>query len=142
MMGWGRDQSNARCGVTNSSYPFIYFMTRKLAAFTGLCALCHFDLKLFRIREIIARNAKSPGGNLLDRGVFPITIFFFMKANFIFTTFATVALAANSVHGNGQCAVCLIGNRTERHCTGSEAFEYILCWFYFRQRNGFSTFEF
>src|SRR5258706_3401493 len=124
------------------SNPFINFMTRQLTALSRLCSLSHFDLKFASVTEIVAGHTKAAGGNLFDRRIFPISVFFAEKADFVLTAFTAIALASNPVHGNGQCTVCFVRNRAKGHGTGSKAFEDIFFRLYLMEWNGFSFAEF
>ena len=107
-MGWRRNEANTRRGVAYPTNPFIHLMTRQLSALAGLRTLGHFDLKFTGITEIVAGHAEAAGSNLLNGGIFPISIFLAEKTNFVLTTFTAIALASDPVHGNRQRAVRLV----------------------------------
>ena len=50
-----------------------------------------------------------------------------MEANRIFTTFAGVALATETIHCDGECLVSIGTNRTEAHGTGTKPFDDLFC---------------
>ena len=79
--------------MADSRNVFRDFARRKLAAFAGLGALCHFDFELFGVDEIIRGHAEAAGSDLLDfvrgSGLEAIHVG-------IFAAFAGVAAAAES----------------------------------------------
>src|SRR5690606_12635485 len=91
--------------------------------FTRLGSLRHFDLQLIGICQVVAGYAKPSGSNLLDGRALPVSIFFFLKSYFVFSTFTAVTLSADAVHGNSQGSVCFIRDGTKGHRPGSEALE-------------------
>ena len=68
-----------------------------------------------------------------DRNAFE----FVAVAQGIFAAFASVALAANAVHGNGQCGVGFSGNGAQRHRTRGKTLDDFFGRFDFVHRNGF-----
>ena len=78
------------------------FARGKLAAFAGFGALRHFDFEFFGVDEIIRRDAKAAGSDLLDlvrgSGLEAIGIG-------IFAAFSGVAAAADHVHRQGEGAM-------------------------------------
>src|SRR5260221_9830081 len=142
MVRWGRNESNTGGGMSYPADPFVNFVTRQLSAFARLRPLRHFYLKLTRITEIKTGYTKTAGSNLLDRRIFPISVFFTEETGFVLTAFTAIALASNPVHRDRQRTVRLVRNRTKRHGTGCKAFEDILFRLYFAEWNGFSFAEF
>ena len=136
VMGWGGDQSDARGGVAHLSDPFIYFVAGELAPFTWFGALCHFDLEFIRIAEVVAGDAKTPGGHLLDGGALPVVIGLAGEADIVFASFAAVAFGADAVHGDGEGGVRFMGNRTKGHGTGSKAPQDVFYGFHLFYRDG------
>ena len=61
-----RNQRNAGCGITGSCNPGINLLSGKMAAFTGLCPLCHFDLDLHGAVQVLRGHSEAAGGHLLD----------------------------------------------------------------------------
>ena len=106
-----------------------------MTAFTRFCTLCHFDLNFLCRSQILGSNAKPSGSNLLDCGTFIICTAGGLNPFQIFTAFAAVGLAADSVHGNCHTFMCFFGNRTIGHRTGLEATHDALYAFYFFNRN-------
>ena len=64
------DQRHAWGRVAGLCDPGVYLLTGQMSAFSGLCALGHFNLDLFCAHQIFAGDAKAPGGHLLDGAVF------------------------------------------------------------------------
>ena len=105
-----RNQAYPWCGMPYAANPFIHFMAGQLPTFTRLGTLRHFDLQFSSVAEVITGYSKTTGSHLFDGRTFPIAIFFGFKADLVFTAFATVAFAANTVHGNGQGRVGFVRN--------------------------------
>ena len=57
-MGRG-DELHARSGIPQLGDDLIHLMTRQLASFTRFRSLRHLDLQLFRIDEVMRRDAES-----------------------------------------------------------------------------------
>ena len=60
------NQADAGCGVPCFGNPRVYFSSGQMAAFAGFCSLRHFDLDFLGAYQILAGNAESAAGNLLD----------------------------------------------------------------------------
>ena len=72
----------------------------------------HLDLDLLGIHQVLGRHPKSPGGNLLDLvGRLRLT----RVEIRIFSSFAGVAARSQPVHRQGQCAMRLRTDRSQRH---------------------------
>src|SRR5262249_10935218 len=90
-------------------------------ALPGLGALGHLDLQFLGIHEIDAGDTESPGSHLLDRAILRIAVRFYDIALRILATFTRVALAAYSVHGNGERLMRFLADRAIGHRAGLEA---------------------
>ena len=104
--------------MTGLCHPGIYFSARKLSALTRLCALGHLNLDLLGTYQVAGSNAKSSGCHLLDGRTAVVVLRSRNQAFQALTALTGVGLAAQTVHGNGQSLVGLLGNRAVRHGTG------------------------
>src|SRR4051794_11250618 len=102
MMRRRRNQPYAGHGKAHLGDAFTDFATGKLAALAGLGTLRHFDFDLFRLHQILRRDTKSPGSDLLHRA-------FALSAETLdlFSALARTGFAADAVHGDGQRLVRL-----------------------------------
>ena len=127
-------------------------MARKLTAFARLGALCHLDLNLIGARKIFGTDTKTSRGNLFDfrahgvaclqgnissdaisaqlggeRSTCCDTAFasaqFVAITQLIFTAFAGVGFATDTVHGDCQDGMRFGGNRAQRHRTCCETLD-------------------
>ena len=110
-----RDQLHAWGRVAHLGDPRIDLGAGQFAALARLGTLRHLDLQLFGLSQIVARHAKAPRGHLLDGAVFGVAVRLDHVAGRVFAALASVALAAEAVHGNGQAFVCLLANRAVGH---------------------------
>src|SRR4029077_18316289 len=90
--------------------------------------LRHFDLKLFGLGQVIAGHTKAPRSHLLDGAVLGIAVWLGNISRRIFAALAGVALAADSIHGDGQCLVRFFADRSIRHGAGLKAFDDRIHW--------------
>ena len=169
MVGWGRNQAHTGNGMAQFTDVIGNLATGQLTPFTGFCALCHFDLDLVGAGEVFSGHTKATRSHLLDAAAQRITRFqrqigfhvfctddalqaialfdgdaFQLVAvtGSIFTAFTRIALAADTVHGNGEGGVCFGRNRTERHRARGKALHDFFSGFDFIQRNGFGGVDF
>src|ERR1700681_14949 len=101
----------------------IDFMAGKLPALAGLCPLRDLYLQFLSVNQIVTGNAESARRHLLDRAVSRIAAWIDEVAARIFAALAGVALAAETVHGDGQRLVRLFANRTVGHRSSFEALD-------------------
>ena len=125
------DQSDAGCGVSDPSDPFIHLMAGQLAAFAGFGALGHLDLELVGHGQIVAGDAEAGGGHLLDGGAHGITVWQRFVAQLVFAAFTGIALSAEAVHRDGEGGVGFVGDRAEGHGAGGESFIDVFGRFHF-----------
>ena len=59
VMWWGRDEADARNGVTRLGDNLVHLEARQLSTFTGLGSLCHLNLYFFCIHEVFSRHAET-----------------------------------------------------------------------------------
>src|SRR5215212_6473054 len=103
MVRWWRNQAHTWGRVPSFGDPRVDLCAGQLTTFTGLSALCHLDLELLRLDQIKAGYAKTGGSHLFDRAILRIVMLIAPRITIgIFTTFARIALATNSIHRNRQ----------------------------------------
>jgi hypothetical protein len=66
MVRRGRNQLHPGLGMTQACDEFRNFVTGKLAAFAGLCALGNLDLQFLGVGEVFGGDSKTRAGYLLD----------------------------------------------------------------------------
>ena len=112
-----RNQWRAGRGMANPRDVRGNFTRGKLAAFSGFRALGHFDFEFLGVNEIIRGDAEAAGGDLFNfvRGFGLIH-----PERGIFAAFAGVALAAELVHSERECAMGFRAERPQRHRLGAE----------------------
>ena len=118
--GWG-NELDAGLGVAQAGDEGVDLVAGELAALAGLRALCHFDLQLVGVDEVVRGDAEATGGDLLDVGAGEITVRVRLVADGILAALAGIRFPADAVHGDGERLVRLRGKRTERHRGGGEA---------------------
>src|ERR1700730_4515582 len=96
-------------------------MFRLLAAFARFSDLRQLDLDLLRAGEISRGHAKAASSDLLDRAVWPITIFAPMKTLWVFASFTRVGFSANLIHRDGEALVCFRTQCAKRHSSGGKS---------------------
>src|SRR5579863_3271541 len=119
-----RDEADASRGATNLGNPRINLLAGQLATFAGFGALGHLDLEFLRVDEVVAGDAETTAGDLLDRGVLGVA--FFVGPGITFgglAAFAGVRTATEAVHGNGEGLVSFLGDRAITHGAGLEALD-------------------
>ena len=89
-----------------------------MAALTGLCTLCHFDLNFFGIVQIVDMHAKAAGSHLLDGRRTAVAVRKRLIPIRIFTALAAVGLPAQAVHGNGKTFMGFLADGAIAHRAG------------------------
>ena len=117
------NQTHAGGGMTHLGDPRIDFVSGQLAAFAGLGTLGHLDLQFAGVDEIMAGDAKASGSDLLDGAVERVAVGLGQVAGGIFAAFASVAFAADAVHGEGLGFVGFLADRAVGHGAGFEPFD-------------------
>jgi hypothetical protein len=102
VVGRRRDEAHAGGGMAHFGNPGIDFVAGQLAAFARLGPLGHLDLNFDRFVEVLAGDAETAAGHLLDGAVARVAVGVGRVAGRVFAPFAGVAFAADAVHGNGQ----------------------------------------
>ena len=134
MRGW-RDEPHAGRRVAHFCDPWIDLAARQLAALPRLGALRHFDLQLLRLRQVITGDTKSSGCDLLDSAVARVAVGIKNVTRRILAALARVALAADPVHGDGECLVCFLADRAVGHSAGLKPLDNGIHGFHFVDRN-------
>ncbi len=111
-----RDQSHPRRRMPGSRDPRIDLERRELAALTGLGALCHLDLDVGGVDEVVAGDTESPARDLFD-GAAPHRI---VEAVDVFPALTRVRAAPEPVHCDRHRLVCLRRDRAVAHGAGVE----------------------
>ena len=114
------NQTDTRGRVTGLGHPWVHLGAWQLAALTGLGALGHLDLEFLGIDQILAGHTKAPGCHLLDGGILGVAVGQGNKTFRIFAALAGVGLAAQTVHGDGQGLMGLLGDGSIAHRAGLE----------------------
>ena len=126
MMRRRRDKTYTRSTVTCLCDPRINLSSRELSTFTRLRALCHLDLDLSCVNEVIGGNTETSGSDLLDRTHLRIAVSHSLVSFRILTTFTGVGLTAKAVHRDRQCFVSFLTDGTVGHSTCLKALNDIL----------------
>ena len=137
----GRNQAHPGYGMAHLRDDVIHLVARQLAAFAGLRALCHLDLQLIGIYQIIRGDAEAPAGHLLDGTAAQITVRIGLKAGFIFAAFAGIGTPANAVHRDGQRLMRFLRDGPETHGPGGKTFDDLAGRFHIFQRDRRALFE-
>ena len=128
------DEGDARRGAARPRHVLRDLGAGQMAALAGLGALRHFDLYLFGGEQVVARDAKTARGHLLDGGVARRA-----KALGQFAALAAVGLAAQVVHGQRHALVRLPRDGAVGHGSGLEAAHDALRRLDFLQRHGLAA---
>ncbi|GIW76080.1 MAG: hypothetical protein KatS3mg104_1143 [Phycisphaerae bacterium] len=127
---WWRDQSDTRGAVTQFAHIFIHLIAGQSATLTRFGALCHFDLDLIRVHQILRRHTEPTRSHLFDGGSTVI-----VEPFGVFAAFTGITLAPDRVHRDGEGLVCFFADRTEAHGSGNESFDDLLGRFDFFDRD-------
>ena len=88
-----------------------------MAAFSRLCALCHFDLNFLGRSQILGGYAESAGCHLLDGRTFIHGTACGHNTLQVFAAFTAIGFAADAVHGNCHALMGFLRNGTVGHRT-------------------------
>ena len=106
-------------------------MSWQLTALTGLRALCHLDLQVVGVHQVLARDTKTARRDLLNRRTLRVAACGRDQALRILTAFTSVALAANSVHCNSKRFVNFSRNGAITHSARRKSLNDVLHRFHF-----------
>jgi hypothetical protein len=81
----------------------------------ALGALGDLDLQLARVDQVVAGDSETPARHLLDAGVLRVPVGLLHVARRVLAALAGVGLPADSVHGDGERLVRLLGDRAIAH---------------------------
>ena len=140
MRRW-RNQPHAGYRMPQTGDDAVHLVAGKLAALARLRALCHLDLQLIGIDQIVRGDAKPCRGHLFDRAATPITIHILLVAIFVLAAFAGIRLASDPVHRNRQRLVRFLADRSEGHRAGAEPLDDLLGRLDFFERDGIALLE-
>src|SRR5215204_2445412 len=110
MMGWRRNQPHAWRRMTYLGDPWIDLAPWQLPTLTRFSSLRHLDLQLLGVDQVKACHSKTARRHLLNGTIAGIAVFIHDIACRVFTTFAGVTSAANSIHGDRQRFVCFLAD--------------------------------
>ncbi len=131
-----RNEPHTRCAVARFGNPGVHLVARQLAAFAGLGTLRHFDLNVVGIHQIFTGYTKAARCHLFDCRTLRVAVGQHHVAFGVFAAFAGVALAADAVHGHGECFVGFGADRAITHRTGGKPFHDVAYRFHFVNRHG------
>ena len=106
-----------------------------MSAFTGFCTLRHLDLNLSCTYQISAGNTKTTGCYLFDCRTSVIIASCGIQSVITFTAFTGIGFSMEMIHGDCQCLMGFLRNRTIGHGTGFESFYDLIHAFYFVDRH-------
>jgi hypothetical protein len=101
------DQPDARRRQADARDVAVDLVAGQLPALAGLGSLCHLDLELVGVREIVRVDAEAAGGDLLDRGAAPVSVRIRREPHRVLAALPRVRAAADPVHRDRQRLVRL-----------------------------------
>ena len=116
-MRWRRDERDTGDGVTCLGDNLVNLKARQLSALTRFCSLCHLNLYLLGIHQVLGGYTETSTGNLLGLRAQAYTVNLRVVAGVVLTTLTGVTAGAQLVHGQCQCLVGLDAQGTETHGT-------------------------
>ena len=120
MMGWGRNQRDARDGVARAGYHLIHLEARQLPALTRLGTLRHLDLYLLGVDKIFRRHTEASRSHLLGFARQWYAVVCGMEARGVLSSLARIAARPQFVHRQRQRFVSLLADCPERDGTRHE----------------------
>ena len=131
------DQAHPRRGVADAGDHLIDLVAGQFAALPRLGALHDLDLQLIGVGEVMDGHAEAPAGHLLDGAALGVPVGQGRKAARVLAALASVGLAADAVHGDGQGLVGFGADGAEAHGAGGEAAQDCALRLHFVQVQGF-----
>ena len=122
------DELNTGGSVAGRGDPGVHFVPRQVAALARLGPLCHFDLNLLRIVQIVDCHPKPSGCHLLDGTAAGIAAFIGDEPFLRLAALTGVALATQAVHGDGHALMGLLADGPVTHGPGLEPADDGLDW--------------
>ncbi len=111
MVRWRRDERNAGLRMAQPRDEPRYLVPGQLPTLAGLRALGHLDFNLFRVAQVLRRDAEAPGGDLLGfvveqqrRHLAPqqVQLGVSLVHGAVFAALACVGARAQHIHGGGH----------------------------------------
>src|SRR5713226_6445842 len=107
-----RNEANAWSGIANLSDEIVDLVAGQLAAFAGLGTLRHFDLQFIGVDQIVTGDAEAGRRDLLYRAAAPVAVGVANETGGIFATLTGVALAAETIHRDGEIFMRFLADRS------------------------------
>ena len=118
VMMWRRwDKTYTRCWMSCLCNPWINLSSRKMSSLTRFCSLCHLNLDFLCTYKITRCYTKTTWCNLLYCWTSVLRLSCSKESVKTLTTLTTVWFTMKMIHCNGKCFMCLLWNRTVRHCS-------------------------
>jgi hypothetical protein len=95
----------------------------ELPAFAGLGPLGHLDLHHVGVDKVFCGDPEAARGDLLDRRTHRVPVWQRLVAIRFLAALASVRLAADAIHGDGERCMRLARNRAVAHGPGREALD-------------------
>src|SRR6185437_8716939 len=115
---WGRaDQRHSYLSMAQTRNQLGHLGCRELSTFSRLRALRDLDFDFFSVDQVLGRDAKTSGGDLLD---FVVCFAVALIDVGIFAAFAGLRLASQKIHRLREGAMRLRTDRAERHRAAHE----------------------
>jgi hypothetical protein len=92
----------------------------QLSALTGLGTLCHLDLYLFGIDQVVGGDTEAARGHLLGLAVERDAVYRAIETVVALATLTGVGACAELVHGQGHGLVGFLAQCAERHGAGDK----------------------
>ena len=121
-----RDQSHAGRAVTNAGDFLVDLVTGQLAAFAGLRAWAILICSSSALARYSLVTPNRPLATCLMALRAAVAVGVGREAGRVFAPLARVALAADAIHGDGQCLVRFLRDRAVRHRAGGEPLDDLL----------------
>ena len=117
------DEPDTRRGKADLGDDLVDLVARELPPLARLRALGDLDLQLVGVGEVPDRHAEAARGDLLDCRARAVAVGERLEALGVLAALASIGLAADTVHGDGEGLVGLGGNRAKAHGPGAEALD-------------------
>ena len=114
-------------------------MSWQLTTLARLRALCHLDLQVVGVHQVLARHTKTARRDLLNCRALRVASCGRDQSLRILTAFTSVALAANSVHCNSKRFVNFCRNGAITHSARRETLDDVFHRFHFGKVDWFSS---
>ena len=112
-----RNEADTGNSVASLGNNLVHLETGQLTALAGLRSLCHLDLYLLGVHQILSSDTEASAGNLLCLARKRHTVHLGMIAHVVLTALTGIAAGAQTVHCERQSLVSLNTQSAERHST-------------------------